>query len=345
MKKLVAGIVLAVVLVYLSFRGIDFQTVADGFGRVRLDYVLLFLAIVFCVQCLRSFRWGLMLQPLERVDQLSLFSVTSVGFMAVTSLPARLGELARPYLIAKKSHIKMTAALGTIIVERVCDSVAVLVIFGITLFFIPFLPPWLLRSASLVSLLTIIFLSVMIIMLMKREFALKVLAVLIRRLPERIAAKIDSLIRQLIDGFNIFSNFKLLSQVILLSVLVWTVNATAIYSLFRAFSLHLPFTAAIVVMIVLLIGIAIPTAPGFIGNWHYACILGLMLFEVPKSDALTFSIIYHFLSIGIVMLLGIIFLPFNRFSMSDMKAELHVNQKEALSTHQVSGSADFTSRP
>ena len=327
MKKLIAGIVLCVGLVYLSLRGIDFQKVADGFKQVRLDYVLIFLAIVFFIQFLRSFRWGLMLRPLDRVDQISLFSVTSVGFLAIVSLPARLGELARPYLITKKSRIKMTAALGTIFVERVCDSIAVLVIFGIVLPFIPSLPPWLVRSALLVSLLTFMFLSFMIVMLMKREAALEVLAPLIRRLPERFAGKIDGLVRQLIDGFKVFSNFKLLLQVILLSVLVWLINAAAIYILFHAFALHLPFTTATVVMIILLIGIAIPTAPGFIGNWHYACILGLTLFGVPKSEALTFAIIYHFLSIGIVIALGIIFLPFNKFSIADMK-------KEALSTHQ-----------
>jgi uncharacterized protein (TIRG00374 family) len=327
MKKLIAGIVLGVVLVYLSLRGIDFQKVADGFKQVRLDYVLIFMAIVFFIQFLRSFRWGLMLRPLDRVDQISLFSVTSVGFLAIVSLPARLGELARPYLITKKSRIKMTAALGTIFVERVCDSIAVLVIFGIVLPFIPSLPPWLVRSALLVSLLTFMFLSFMIVMLMKREAALEILAPLIRRLPERFAGKIDGLVRQLIDGFKVFSNFKLLLQVILLSVLVWLINAAAIYILFHAFALQLPFTTATVVMIILLIGIAIPTAPGFIGNWHYACILGLTLFGVPKSEALTFAIIYHFLSIGIVIALGIIFLPFNKFSIADMK-------KEALSTHQ-----------
>jgi uncharacterized membrane protein YbhN (UPF0104 family) len=78
-------------------------------------------------------------------------------------------------------------------------------------------------------------------------------------------------------------------------------------------------------MVILLIGIAIPTAPGFIGNWHYACILGLTLFGIPKSDALTFAIIYHFLSLAIVIVLGLIFLPFNKFSLSDMKKEAMAN--------------------
>jgi hypothetical protein len=191
MKKLIAGVVLGVVLVYLSLRGIDFQEVADGFRQVRIDYVLLFLAVVFCVQFLRSFRWGLMLRPLGRVDGLSLFSVTSVGFLAIIALPARLGELARPYLITKKSRIGMTAALGTILVERVCDSIAILAIFGVAVVFIPFLPPWLIRSALLVSLLTFAFLAVMIGMLMKRETALKALAPIGRR-PSHGAACIIS---------------------------------------------------------------------------------------------------------------------------------------------------------
>jgi hypothetical protein len=338
MKKLIAGIVLGIALIYLSLQGIDFQKVADGFKQVRLDYVLLFLVIVFCVQFLRSFRWGLMLRPLDQVDQISLFSVTSVGFLAIISLPARLGELARPYLITKKSKIKMTAALGTIFVERVCDSISILAIFAVILFFIPSLPPWLVRSALLVSLLTCFFLAVIVFMLMRRETALKIFSPLINRLPERFAGKIDGLLHQLIDGFKIFSDFRLLLQVILLSVVVWLINAAAIYTLFHAFALQLPFAAAIVLMIILLIGIAIPTAPGFIGNWHYACILGLTLFDVSKSEALTFAIIYHFLSIGIVIALGIIFLPFNKFSIADMK-------KEALSTHQASPSTDLTSNP
>lgn len=338
MKKLITGILIGIVLIYLSLRGIDFREVADGFRHIRVDYVLLFLAIVFCVQFLRSFRWGLMLRPLDRVDQISLFSVTSVGFLAIIALPARLGELARPYLITKKSQIKMTAALGTVLVERVCDSIAILAIFGIVLFFIPSLPPWLVRSALLVSLLTFMFVFFMIVMLMKRDAALKALAPLINRLPERFAGKIDGLLHQLIDGFKIFSNFKLLLLVILLSALIWIINAAAIYTLFHAFAFNLSFAAATVTMIILLIGIAIPTAPGFIGNWHYACILGLTLFDVSKSEALTFAVIYHFLSIGIVVALGLIFLPFNKFSIADMK-------KEALSTHQASPSADLASKP
>jgi uncharacterized protein (TIRG00374 family) len=324
-KKLIAGILLSTILVYLSIRGIDFEKVAEGFHAVRYRYVLLFLIVVLIMQALRSVRWGMMLSPLDQVDQLSLFSVTSVGFLAIMAIPARLGELARPYLIAKKSRIKMTAALGTILVERAFDSIAVLFIFGAVLFFIPFLPLWLMTSAIFVLLITLMLLMMMTVMLVKREASLKALSFLTDKLPERFAGKLHTMFHHLIDGFKIFRDFKLLVKVTMISFLIWIIDVLAIYSLFLAFDFHLSLTAATVLMVILLIGIAIPTAPGFIGNWHYACILGLTLFGIPKADALTFAIIYHFLSIAIVIVLGLIFLPFNKFSLSDMKKEAMEN--------------------
>lgn len=320
-KKIAAGVLLSAILVYLSVRGIDFGKVSDGLHAVRGGYVLLFLTIILVMQWLRSVRWGLMLSPLGRVDQLSLFSVTSVGFLAITALPARLGELARPYLITQKSRIKMPAALGTILVERVFDSIAVLLIFAAVLLSIPSLPSWLITSAILVFLITMAMLSVMIVMSARRDASLKVLSALMNRLPVRFAGKLRAMLHHLLDGFVIFRNSKQLVTVCLLSLAIWIIDILAVYSLFLAFDFRLSILAATVSVIILLIGIAIPTAPGFIGNWHYACIVGLTLFGIPKAEALSFAITYHFLSIGIILVLGLIFLPFNKFSLLDLKRE------------------------
>ena len=74
-------------------------------------------------------------------------------------------------------------------------------------------------------------------------------------------------------------------------------------------------------MIILIIGIAIPTAPGFIGNWHFSCVLGLGLFGINKTDALTFAIIYHFLAVGFVVILGLGFFPSLKLSFADLRKE------------------------
>jgi glycosyltransferase 2 family protein len=319
-KKWFAGLALSALLVWLSIRGVKFQEVIDGFRTIRCGYVLPALAAMFLMQLLRSIRWGLILRPIGKVDQLSLFSVTSVGFLAIIAIPARLGELARPYLITKKSCIPMSSALGTIFVERVLDSLTVLIIAVLALFFTP-LPPWLVGSSVLFLLVTLGLFTVMILMIVRREATLHVLAPLIGRLPARYARAVNRLIDHFIEGFRIMVDPKRLLSVTLLSIVIWLVDVLAIYLLFLAFGLHLPVAAAFVLMIILIIGIAIPTAPGFIGNWHYACILGLSLFGIPETDALAFAIIYHALSIGIIILLGFFFLPFNRFSVSDLRRQ------------------------
>ncbi len=319
-KKVIAGLLLSALLVYLSIRGIHPPDVAEGFRTFRYGYLPAVLAAMLLMQILRSIRWGLVLRPLEKIDQISLFSVTSVGFLAIIAIPARLGELARPYLITKKSRIKMSAALGTIVVERVLDSLTVLIIAVFVLFFTP-LPTWLIRSSILFLLLTIALVSAMILMIVKREASLRVLGPLIGKLPERYAERVTRLISHFIDGFRIMVDPALLISVTGFSIAIWLVDVGAIYLLFLAVGFHLPVVASFVLMIILIIGIAIPTAPGFIGNWHYFCILGLSLFGVPKADALTFAIIYHVLSIGVVIVLGLAFLPFNRFSLVDLRRQ------------------------
>jgi uncharacterized membrane protein YbhN (UPF0104 family) len=101
-KKVIVGLALSGVLLYLSLRGIHFPSVAESFRTIRYSYLLPALALIVLMQFLRSYRWGLMLSPLAKIDQFSVFSVTSVGFLAIIAIPARLGELARPYLITKK---------------------------------------------------------------------------------------------------------------------------------------------------------------------------------------------------------------------------------------------------
>ena len=319
-KKVIGGLALSAVLVYLSIRGIHFQGVADGFRSIRYGYLFPALALMVLMQILRSVRWGVILSPLARVDQFSLFSVTNVGFLAIIAIPARLGELARPYLITKKSSVKMSSALGTIFTERVLDGLTVLVITVFVLFFTP-LPPWLVRSSVLFLILTLALVSAMILMTIKREASLRVLAPLIGRLPARYADGVNRLISHFIEGFRIMVDPKLLIRVTGLSIVIWLADVLAIYLLFLAFGFQLPVAAAFVLMIILLIGIAIPAAPGFIGNWHYSCILGLSLFSVPRTDALTFAIIYHFLSIAVIIVLGLAFLPFNRFSIADLRLQ------------------------
>ena len=73
---------------------------------------------------------------------------------------------------------------------------------------------------------------------------------------------------------------------------------------------ELPLAAAYTVLIITALGVALPTAPGFIGNYHFSCVVGLTLFDIPKTDALTFAIVLHFIQFAVVTVLGVLCLPF-----------------------------------
>jgi len=328
-KKVILGILISVILVYLSVRGINLQDVFHDLKKIQLSYVIFFILLVILMQWLRSYRWGVILQPMEKIDQFSLFSVTSVGFLAIASIPARIGELARPYLISKRSSIKMSSALGTILVERVLDGFTVLAIAVIVLPLadLPDLPSWMIQSSIIFFLLALGMFCFIIFLILRRDAALKLINKILSKLPGKFAHKIDELIHHFIDGFQIITNIKLLLYLLFLSALIWLLDVLAIYVLLEAFGFTLPVMASFVVMIILIVGIAIPTAPGYIGNWHFACVLALSFFGLAKAEALSFAVVYHFLSMVIVVVLGVAFLPFNKFSISDMKNQLNYKKE------------------
>jgi uncharacterized protein (TIRG00374 family) len=325
-KKVILGILISVILVYLSIRGINLQDVFRDLKKIQPAYVIFFILLIILMQWLRSYRWGVILQPMGKIDQFSLFSVTSVGFLAIASIPARIGELARPYLISKRSSIKMSSALGTILIERVLDGFTVLAIAVIVLLLTD-LPPWMIRSSIIFFLLALGMFCFVIFLILRRDAALKLINKILSKLPGKFAHKIDELIHHFIDGFQIVTNIKFLLYLFFLSALIWLVDVLAIYMLLKAFGFNLPVMASFVVMIILIVGIAIPTAPGYIGNWHAACWLGLSLFDVAKTEALSFAVVYHFLSMVIVVVLGVAFLPFNKFSISDMKKQMNYKKE------------------
>ena len=336
---MIVGLLLSAILIYLTVRGIRLEDVANGFKTVRYRYIPPVLILILLIQVLRSLRWGAILSPLEKVNQFSLFSVTSVGFLAIVAMPARLGELVRPYLISKKSDIRMISAIGSIFVERVFDSFTILIMAAFPLFIVPavpYLPLWLREASFIFFLLTMAMLTVMVFMIVKREASFKVVNPILNRLPDRYANKLNRLIHHFIDGFKIITHIRSLLYVMFLSGLIWLIGVLVIYILFFAFGFHLPPVAAFVLMIILIIGITIPTAPGFVGNWHFFCVLGLSLFGIPRTDALTFAVIYHFLSIGTVIILGLIFLPFNKFLLSGLNLQLSKDRGTGNSSSNLS---------
>ncbi len=311
--NVILGLLVGLIFVWLAFRGTDIEGIKSSFKSANYFYLIPIVLLSVVVLMLRSYRWGVILEPLEKIDQRTLFSITAVGFMAISLLPVRMGEFVRPYLISRKSSIRIGSALATIVVERIFDMLTLMMVLLLILMMVE-LPEWIFRSACSILLIIIPLLFILIFMAVKRDASVKGVDRIIRVLPEALSSRLMRLFHSFLDGLQILPDLKKTFYLAFLSILIWSLVAFATYILFSSFESMsgLSMAAAYTVLIITALGVTLPTAPGFVGNYHYSCVLALTLFGITKNDALTFAILLHFIQVMVTILLGLIYLPFIR---------------------------------
>lgn len=321
MKKLLLGVFVSIIFICLSLKDVDYERVLIRFEDLKYAFLVLAIGLLLSVSFLRSLRLGVILSPLREVNQAKLYPANCVGYMAMTLIPMRIGELFRSYLVSAKSQVPFSSVLATTFVERVLDSLTLLGILFFIVLNVP-LPPWMIRSGYilLVSLLAVLFLIYS--MYYRAWFVPRVPSVLLNRLPQKLQIVAEKVFRNFIEGFKIIESPRRFVSSLLLSLLIWGISGLAIYSLFFFQNLQLPLISAFAVLVITVIGISLPTAPGFLGNIQFACIVAFSLFHLPKSDALAFSLFYQLVLVGTYIFLGLIFLPFIDVSLKDVRRRL-----------------------
>jgi uncharacterized protein (TIRG00374 family) len=308
-KKLLIGIVVSAIFIYLTLKGVDLKAVLVELRNKSYEFLLPVAAVFILAQVIRSLRWGVILSPIKVINQRTLFPITSVGFMAIIVAPMRLGEMVRPYLIKVKQAVPFGAGIATILIERIMDLLVLLLFLFIILSLVS-LPTWIVKGGTvLLGIMLLAFLFIVLFMVFPEKIK-KFLFPLTKRLPRRVTEGLEGFIGNAAAGFSVISSIGKFTKVFLLSLLVWLLSALAVYLLFFFYKLPLNVLAALAVTTVTALGISLPAAPGFIGNFQFACIVALSLYGVAKNEAFAFAMGYYFTGIGINIILGLIFLPF-----------------------------------
>src|SRR5215471_5975464 len=126
-------LLLAAGLVVLFLHNVDLWRVAGDIVHARPEWLALSLFAMIANLPIRSLRWQFLLEPLGGVRFGAAFRATAVGYAASTVLPARAGEVIRPYFLARTDpgeQMTATGAFATIILERLLDVVTVLVLIA-----------------------------------------------------------------------------------------------------------------------------------------------------------------------------------------------------------------------
>ena len=312
-KNILAGIAVSCICIYFVQRGINFSEVAASFRAMQYGYIIPVFLLGLASLYVRSYRWGAMLDRLVSYDQWTLFKLSSIGFMSIGVLPARLGEFVRPYLVKQQSGVRMSATMATVVLERVFDLLTLMLFLFVVLIKIS-LPPEIFKAGIIMLTISLTVLTVLIILGTRRNFSARIIGKVMRFLPARIGAPAARLADSFLEGLQLLPDVKKTLWVLLLSLVNWLLIGFSNYVLFYAFGMHLSIFNAFAVLAIVALGVMIPAAPGFIGTYHYACVLGLTSFGIAKPEALSYAVALHILQMSPAIVAGLICLPFQKLS-------------------------------
>lgn len=309
--QFVVGLAISALCVYLAFRGTDFAAVAAILSKIRFIYLVPSTALLLTAYFIRAMRWRYLLASVKSIPTASLFASTMIGFMANNILPFRAGEFVRAYSIARNERISLTSSLASLIIERLFDGMSISLFFLPLLFIIP-LPGWLVNFNYL--LLVVYALgaggAAFLMWVGRKEFSW-----LAQRRWERV-------LRTFTAGLEVCRNGKKVGASAVLSLVHWFAIAGYYYLFFLAFGFSLSFLAAVALVVIVSIGIMLPAAPGYVGNFQYFTILGLAIFSIPQEQALAYSLVSHAGQFVPVTLVGLLYFFRQSAGLAEMTVSL-----------------------
>jgi uncharacterized membrane protein YbhN (UPF0104 family) len=276
--------------------------------------VLPALAVYFVGVWLRSVRWLLLLRPAVPAEvrpQLHvgrLFRVLVIGFTVNNLLPARLGELARAYLLWHRERVEPGATLATIVLERVLDGLTLCAFAGLAALLVPF-PPQLQQAAWVTAGIFLLATVGLVGLLVWPTPFVALAGRLLNLLPPQLAAFGVRLVVKFVQGLAVLRQGRTLVAVLALSLAAWLAEATMYYVIMLGFPFAARPAAALLGAAAANIGTMIPSSPGYVGTFDLPLQIVLTeVFGVPLAQATSYTLVLHAALVVPVVALGLFFL-------------------------------------
>lgn len=280
--RYIIPLAIGVGLIYLLYSSFDFEQMKD-IMRNSINYWWIALALFISVlsHIVRAARWNLQLRALDIHAPFSAVVNSIFGTYAVNLVFPRLGEVWRSTYIADRQHASLTTVLGSMVGDRLSDTVTVLALTVATFFiasdaFISFLDTYPSIQQGIVNMISSPWVWCAVVA------CIVALVFLFRsKSQNKIITAIKTIVKNLWDGFYVIVKMKGKWWFLFYTILLWGCYYTQLYVATFAF----PYTASLgakatlVLFVLSSISMGIPTNGG-LGAWHIAIIFGLSLYGI-----------------------------------------------------------------
>ena len=295
------GIAISLVAIWILVRAVDIEAAFEVLRSASPAWMAVMVTTVFLDIGARGLRWRALLAPIAPLPYRRVLGYTYLGYLANNVLPARLGELYRSHALGEGEGVSRTTVLGTVVVERVVDTVMVVAIAAVAV---------LLLSArgemTSAVLLGLAFVALLVIGLG--------LGIAAHRLPgaDRVAAivakrpRLLELARRLRDGLAVAGRPRTLASALVLSALAWTASAATFWAAGQAVGVGLlPAQAALLTSGVALATI-VPSGPGYLGTFELTAVGIAGGFGVPRDEAFAMALLVHAMILAVTSIGGVV---------------------------------------
>jgi len=348
--RLILGTVVGLLLLALALRGVNWSQVGSALAEANYPLLALALGTVLLTTLAKAGRWRLLFPEEYGQPRLSkLFSVLLIGQMVNALLPARLGEIARAYLIGEIEGVDKALALSTVIVEKALDALMLLLLVALVFAFMP-LPAWLGRSGILISGLLAVAVGLLLVGVYRAQWIRNcskgipkspLLAWMVRLRSPQVWRSRPSKMMSWIHRFDLERRLGTITAGLTAlsrgdadqrqkswAVLVWALAALTNYVTILALGIRVPFLAALLLLAALHLGVVVPSSPGRVGVFHYICVLSLSLFSVDRSLAMSYGLVLHLIVFMPMITLGAWFLWKESYATGKPKATATLTTEE-----------------
>ena len=307
----ILGVGLSIGLLVWALRGVRLGDILQHVRAARPGPLTLAVILATLTFPLRLIRWRLLLRQESGHPHPSgaLWHAVAVGFMANNLLPLRAGELVRSYTASRLADIRFTTVLSSIAVERIFDGLTIAGLLTLALLS-PDLPGTVqvggvsvAHLARIGGLIGAVGLLLAILVLALPSSAERLVR---RTVPwPRVADRTVSLIEGVRQGLVVLRTPARLLLVIFWSLVLWLMNALAFHVGFAAFDIPVSYMGTLLMQGLLVLGISIPSTPGFFGPFEAVIVAALALYGVPHDLAFSYAISFHVTSFVPITLLGL----------------------------------------
>lgn len=319
---------LAVALLWWFGRKLDWVAVRHAVGQSDGYLLALAVFVISLVYVFRAYRWRALLAPLGPASIRHLFAATTIGFGAVF-LIGRAGEVIRPVVLPMRDpRVRTSASFVTIMIERIYDLMAVILLFALNLLWLK--PPGdgaefsRVRIAGIV--LLVIAMSGIACLAIFRRNSMAIVNWLDLRLarwpfvPKRLTRAVVSILEQLARALRVLVDARELAVTIAWTALVWALITLANFLVLRAFGVPFGISETVFVLGWSLVGSLVPTPGGAAGAFHAATAAGLIVLGVTRETAAAISIVIHLVDFAPAVVFGFFYFVRGDINLSRLRS-------------------------